>query len=131
MRLALVDTLGAVILLSAASLPVGCVQYPSRATDLQPLIAVAGQYALTGRAVPDAPKGICSNCGAKVPPGGGFVGDGRVKVPCPECNKQAAAAPKCPCGGRGYVMRPDGSRWACDCPRSIKCQNGKCPIPVR
>jgi hypothetical protein len=128
MRLALVDTLGAVILLSAASLPVGCVQYPSRATDLQPLIAVAGQYTMMGRAVPDAPKGVCSNCGTKVPPGGGYVGDGRVKVPCPECNKSAAA---CPCGGRGYVMRPDGSRWACDCPRSTKCQNGKCPTPAR
>jgi hypothetical protein len=118
--------LGSVMLMLA----VGCVRTPERPTDLQPLIAVTGQYTMMARAVPDAPKGVCSNCGTKVPPGGGYVGDGRVKVPCPECNK-SAAAPKCPCGGRGYVMRPDGTRWACDCPRSTKCQNGKCPTPAR
>jgi len=32
----------------------------------------------------------CSTCGAKNPPGGGWLGDGTVKVPCPECNKQKA-----------------------------------------
>jgi hypothetical protein len=130
MHRALADTLGSVTMMLAVTLPIGCVRTPERPTDLQPLIAVAGQYTMMARAVPDAPKGVCSNCGTKVPPGGGYVGDGRVKVPCPECNK-SAAAPKCPCGGRGYVMRPDGTRWACDCPRSTKCQNGKCPTPAR
>jgi len=32
----------------------------------------------------------CSTCGTKNPPGGGWLGDGTVKVPCPECNKVKA-----------------------------------------
>jgi hypothetical protein len=37
------------------------------------------------------------------------------------------AAPEkqgCPCNGKGYVVRPDGSRWACQCKT---CPSGKCP----
>jgi hypothetical protein len=35
-----------------------------------------------------------------------------------------AAAAVCPCNGKGYVVRPDGSRWACPCKT---CPSGKCP----
>lgn len=90
--------------------------------DLQPQVAVFGYYGvLSGSKAPQpAPqKGVCGTCGAKVPPGGGTLGDGRVKVPCPECNKQAA----CPCGGKGYVVK-DGKNWACGC---NQCKDGKCP----
>jgi len=123
MRLAILDSLGAVAVMAALTLPFGCVQVPATRADLQPLIAVAGTYAMLSQAAP-APSGVCSNCGAKVPPGGGFVGDGRVKVPCPECNKDAKAS--CGCGGKGYVVRPDGSRWACQCNGGSQCQDGKC-----
>lgn len=130
MRKAIADTLGSVAMMLAVTLPIGCVRTSDRPSDLQPLIAVAGQYALMGRHTPATPTGVCSNCGTKIPPGGGFVGDGRVKVPCPECNKQAAAS-QCPCGGRGYIVRPDGTRWVCQCPKSVKCKDGKCPTPAR
>lgn len=36
----------------------------------------------------------------------------------------AVAKPACPCGGKGYTVRPDGSRWACSCQT---CPTGKCP----
>jgi hypothetical protein len=36
--------------------------------------------------------------------------------------KPAAPAP-CPCGGKGYTVRPDGSRWACKCG---ECTSAKC-----
>lgn len=36
----------------------------------------------------------------------------------------AVAKPACPCNGKGYVVRPDGSRWACQCKT---CPTGKCP----
>lgn len=126
MRLAFVDALGAVAVMAAASLPIGCVNVPARPVDLQPLVAVAGQYAMQSQTDrKPAPSGVCSNCGTKVPPGGGFVGDGRVKVPCPECNKDAKAS--CGCNGKGYVVRPDGSRWACQCSKGgAQCLDGKC-----
>ena len=124
MRLAILDSFGAVAVTAAMTLPLGCVQPPATQGDLQPLVAVSGTYAMLSRSVP-APAGVCSNCGTKVPPGGGFVGDGRVKVPCPECNKDAKAA--CECNGRGYVVRPDGSRWACQCSKGgAQCLDGKC-----
>lgn len=37
--------------------------------------------------------------------------------------EKPAAQPACPCGGKGYVLRPDGSRWACKCGT---CPDGKC-----
>lgn len=40
---------------------------------------------------PTPDKGKCSTCGTDNPPGGGWLGDGTVKVPCPECNKKKAA----------------------------------------
>lgn len=42
----------------------------------------------------------------------------------PDRLQAAPIAPPCPCGGRGYTVRPDGSRWACQCK---PCQTGKCP----
>jgi hypothetical protein len=126
MKHAILDSLGAVAVMASLTLPFGCVRVPATQADLQPLVAVAGQYAMLSQASPKpAPSGVCSNCGTKVPPGGGFVGDGRVKVPCPECNKDAKAS--CGCNGKGYVVRPDGSRWACQCSKGgAQCLDGKC-----
>jgi hypothetical protein len=70
--------------------------------DLQPIVAVGGAYGVVGVTrrpapapiTPPAPKpGQCENCG-----GTGFVGDGRVKVPCPLCNAQTmdCASGSCP-----------------------------------
>jgi hypothetical protein len=91
MRHAITDSLGAVAVMAAMTLPFGCVKVPATQADLQPLVAVAGQYAMLSQGAPKpAPSGVCSNCGAKVPPGGGWVGDGTIKVPCPECNPKSA-----------------------------------------
>lgn len=45
--------------------------------------------------------------------------------PAPDPKKEAAPAPACPCGGKGYTMRADGSRWACKCLQP--CATGTCP----
>lgn len=134
MTRALADCLGATIMTATI---IGCA-LPPPPGDLQPFVAVAGQYSLSGKAAPVAPTGVCSNCGTKVPPGGGFVGDGRVKVPCPECNEDAKASGcQCGCGGKGYIVKADGSRWSCKCPADCsckggtKCQDGKCDSPTR
>ena len=89
MKYAILDSLGAVSVMLAMALPIGCVRVPAAPTDLQPLIAVSGLYATMSHT--DQPTGTCSNCGTKVPPGGGWVGDGTIKVPCPECNPQSAS----------------------------------------
>jgi hypothetical protein len=39
------------------------------------------------------------------------------------------------CGGRGYVVMPDGHRVVCPCPSSCPCKSkacpdGKCPTPA-
>ena len=44
--------------------------------------------------------------------------------PAPAPKREEPAAPACPCGGKGYTVRPDGSRWACQCKT---CPDGKCP----
>ena len=91
MKHAILDSLGAVAVMAAMTLPFGCVKVPATQADLQPLVAVAGQYAMQSQAAPKpAPSGVCPNCGTKVPPGGGWVGDGTIKVPCPECNPKSA-----------------------------------------
>lgn len=41
--------------------------------------------------LPTPDKGICTTCKSPNPPGGGWLGDGTVKVPCPECNKKKTA----------------------------------------
>jgi hypothetical protein len=92
MKYAILDSLGAVSVMLAMALPIGCVRVPATPTDLQPLVAVSGSYAMLSRSSPaPAPTGVCSNCGTKVPPGGGWVGDGTIKVPCPECNPKSAS----------------------------------------
>ena len=45
-------------------------------------------------------------------------------APARDPEKPAATA-VCPdCSGKGYTLRPDGSRWACRCKR---CPAGNCP----
>jgi hypothetical protein len=44
--------------------------------------------------------------------------------PAPATKREPAAPAVCPCGGRGYIVRSDGSRWACQCKT---CPTGKCP----
>lgn len=109
-----------VIGVSVMFLAVGCAFSPS-IENLQPFVAATGQYALM--AAPDAgpspapkPAGKCGTCGTPVPPGGGTLGDGTVKVPCPECNLKSVLVPKgCEkCGGDG-IYEKDGKRWKCPC----------------
>jgi hypothetical protein len=84
----------------------GCVQNVDTVGDLQPLVAVGGAYGVVQ--VKNAPKPApapvwpvvpskCSNCG-----GTGYIGDGRVKMPCPVCSpapkKGQATAQNCPGG---------------------------------
>lgn len=46
-----------------------------------------------------------------------------AKAPDPASHSPAPA--ECSqCHGKGYTVRPDGSRWVCPCRR---CQSGKCP----
>ena len=111
-------------LMAAATLPLSCVPAPTPVRgDLQPLIATAGTYALMDQK-PVAPA-VCETCGGRK-----VVGDGRIEVPCPQC-QPAKAAPvcSCPCGGKGYVTK-DGSNWACECKPNCpcKCKDGRCNI---
>ena len=48
------------------------------------------------------------------------------EAPAPPSEPEKPAAPAvCPdCNGKGYSVRPDGSRWACNCKA---CPSGKCP----
>jgi hypothetical protein len=48
------------------------------------------------------------------------------EAPAPPREPAKPAAPAvCPdCNGKGYTLRPDGSRWACPCKR---CPTGTCP----
>lgn len=38
---------------------------------------------------------------------------------------ESPPTPACPCGGKGYTVRADGSRWACKCLQP--CATGTCP----
>jgi hypothetical protein len=130
MKTAILDSLGAVTLFAAATLPLSCTSLPTT-TDLQPLVATAGQYSMLAQPAPDdEPSGVCGTCGTPVPPGGGYLGDGTVKLPCPECNESGQPKCTCPCGGRGYIVKADGSRWACPCEPSCpcKCEDGRCQL---
>jgi len=64
-------------LICAAFLVAGCVGQLRR--DLQPIVAVAGQYSMMQKPEPP-PSGQCDNCR-----GAGKIGDGRVFVVCPVC----------------------------------------------
>jgi hypothetical protein len=44
--------------------------------------------------------------------------------PAPAPKQEPAAPAVCPCSGKGYIVRSDGSRWACPCKT---CPSGKCP----
>lgn len=88
----------------------GCVQNVDTVGDLQPLLAVGGAYGVVQ--VKNAPKPapapkpepvvprVCESCR-----GLGYLGDGRVKIPCPQCSPQPkgkASTSNCP----GGVCRP-------------------------
>jgi hypothetical protein len=76
---------------------VGCVMtLPADDSTLTAEIASATARAMVQMRATPAPtpkpdSGKCSTCWAANPPGGGWLGDGTVKVPCPECNKKKAA----------------------------------------
>lgn len=131
MRRVIVDAVLLFVVSLAIASVAGCVRDEVR-ENLQPMIAVYGHYGLlSGTKAPQPLAGICGTCGTKVPPGGGTLGDGVVKTPCPECNTKPAAA--CPCGGKGYVTK-DGKNWACNCTMKFgygtwPCKDGKCPTP--
>ena len=44
--------------------------------------------------------------------------------PAPAPKQEPVVPAACPCNGKGYIVRPDGSRWACPCKT---CPSGKCP----
>ena len=44
--------------------------------------------------------------------------------PAPAPKQEPVVPAACPCGGKGYTVRSDGSRWACQCKT---CPTGKCP----
>lgn len=114
MKFAFVESIGAAVFLSAATLPLACSTAPKAHGDLQPMIAVAGAYSLSAPSPKPAPA-KCENCGGR-----GVIGDGRVEVPCPACRPAAATPePQCACGGKGYTFK-DGTRWKCEC-KDCKC----------
>lgn len=56
-------------------------------------------------------------------------------TPVPTPDKDACCKD---CGGKGYIVQPDGHRTACPCPSSCKCKqalnragcpDGKCAVP--
>ena len=124
MKYAVIESIGAMTLMAAATLPLSCVPAPTPVRgDLQPLIATAGTYALMDQK-PVAPA-VCETCGGRK-----VVGDGRIEIPCPDCQPaKAAPACSCPCGGKGYVTK-DGRNWACECKPNCpcKCKDGRCSI---
>jgi hypothetical protein len=64
-----------------------------------------------------------------------------LDVPAPAPAPKPPAPGKCcgACGGRGYVVMPDGHRVACPCPAACPCKSkstptcpdGKCPTPTK
>jgi hypothetical protein len=63
-----------------------------------------------------------------------------IDVPAPGPKPPAPTPGKCcgECGGRGYIVMPDGHRVACPCPATCPCKGGKgaascpdgrCPAP--
>jgi len=44
--------------------------------------------------------------------------------PDPAPKQEPVVPAACPCGGKGYTVRSDGSRWACQCKT---CPTGTCP----
>lgn len=62
----------------------GCLHVPGPCHELRPFVAVCGAYSLV--AAPPSPSpvpAVCKTCGGK-----GVLGDGRVAVPCPDCQKK-------------------------------------------
>lgn len=84
------DSLGVCLLAAAIAAVAGCVEREVT-ENLQPLIAVAGNYGvLDADAGPTpAPSNVCASClGRKV------VGDGRVMVKCAACDGTGVATEK-------------------------------------
>lgn len=87
------DSLG---LLVVAVCMAGCLHVPATA-DLRPFVAVSMGYASVAAQPGPAPApapAVCRTCG-----GTGKLGDGRVFVPCPDCQKKSTKeTPPCPTG---------------------------------
>ena len=121
-RDAVMESIAVSVLVAAATLPVTCVSLPKVEPNLQPIVAVGGTYAMMEAPDEEPEESKCSTCGVPVPPGGGWLGDGTVKVPCPECNESSSASDceKCGCDG---IYEKDGKRYICPCKN---CEDGKC-----
>jgi hypothetical protein len=59
-----------------------------QSADLRPLVAVSGKYSLLAEKVVVPSK--CSTCG-----GTGRLGDGKVFVPCPDCQPKSSGSGTC------------------------------------
>ena len=86
MRWLVIDATGVAIVAIIAAAVVGCVEKNVK-ENLQPLIAVTGNYGVWSAAVgptpapKPGPAGVCSACGGK-----GRLGDGTVSVVCAACD---------------------------------------------
>lgn len=117
-HIAIADSFGVVILASVAAMPLGCGIKPSAAKeDLQPLIAVAGNYELlvSGPRPTPAPE------------------------PTPAPGRDGCQG-GCRCNGTGREPTGDGLAVVpCRCDDSCRCkqgkqaksEDGKCPLPTQ
>lgn len=73
-----------IAILIVALMPMGCVQRPPPAVDLQPFVAAAGAYSVMAESKPAPPPPPPSRrCGECL--GRGTVGDGVVIIKCLAC----------------------------------------------
>lgn len=106
---AFADAVGIAMLATIGSLPLGCVPRAEATVNLQPMVAVCGQYSLmvTGtRIVADGCSKGCKCAGSGVEP----TGDGLAKVPC-----------RC----------PDTCKCKSTNKEAVPCQSGTCRIPTQ
>jgi hypothetical protein len=92
-----------VVVLAVVVGSVGC-DFKHEQKNLQPLIAVTGNYgvwsAVVGPTPAPAPSKVCGSCNGR-----GKVGDGRVAVTCAACDGTGVAKEEKPCTTGTCQMR--------------------------